>query len=170
MRHAISVADTAAIMAVWEARWGIPVVTPGGVYHPADVEGLQLLDRDRSTLALASWTRSEGGVELVSLDAMVTGRGLGSRILRAAEEQLAREGERILRLFTTGDNVRALSFYLHRGYRLVDVHLDAMEEVRLYKPHLPHFGEGGLPLRDAWELHKALGDLVGGVEVSYGRY
>jgi hypothetical protein len=51
---------------------------------------------------------------------------------------------------------RALSFYLRRGYRLVRVHLDAMDRVRRAKPQAPLTGNHRIPLRDMWELERGL--------------
>jgi hypothetical protein len=59
------------------------------------------------------------------------------------------------RLFTTNPNIGAITMYMRRGYRVVRIHLDAMERVRQLKPGVP-MEEDGLPLRDMWELHKEL--------------
>ena len=63
---------------------------------------------------------------------------------------------RTLRVVTTNDNPRALSFYLRRGYRLLRLHLDAMDRVRALKPRVPLTGIDGSPLRDMWEMEKEL--------------
>jgi hypothetical protein len=44
------------------------------------------------------------------------------------------------------------------GYRLVRVHLDAVDRVREHKPRLPEKGYEGIPMRDLWEFEK-LGPL-----------
>ena len=44
--------------------------------------------------------------------------------------------------------------YLSRGYRLVRIHLDAVDRVRDYKPKLPDRGYEGYPIRDLWEFEK----------------
>ena len=59
-------------------------------------------------------------------------------------------------LATTNDNVRALNFYQKRGYRLVRLHLDAMDNVREMKPRIPELGGDGIPLRDMREVEKRL--------------
>ena len=53
--------------------------------------------------------------------------------------------------------VRALAFYVRRGYRLVRLHLDGMDRVRAAKPQVPDAGNEGIALRDMWELEKELG-------------
>ena len=58
----------------------------------------------------------------------------------------------------TNDNLRAAGLYLSRGYRLVRIHLDAVDRVREHKPKLPVEGYEGIPMRDLWEFEK-LGPL-----------
>jgi hypothetical protein len=74
----------------------------------------------------------------------------------AAEEEVRSRGVKTVVLATTNDNVRALSFYIRRGYRLVRLHLDAMDRVRALKPGVPSTGREGVPLQDMWELEKIL--------------
>ena len=52
----------------------------------------------------------------MSLDALEPGRRIGARLMEAAEEELRRRGVRTLRVVTTNDSPRALSFYVHRGW------------------------------------------------------
>ena len=54
----------------------------------------------------------------------------------------------------TNDNLRAAGLYLSRGYRLVRVHLNAVDRVREHKPNLPEKGYEGIPVRDLWEFEK----------------
>lgn len=103
-----------------------------------------------------TWWVQGDAAEIVSLHAVPQGRGTGARLMEAAEAELRRRGVRRVLLATTNDNVRALAFYIRAGYRLVRVHLDAMERVRRLKPHLPETGHGGVPLQDLWELQKTL--------------
>jgi GNAT superfamily N-acetyltransferase len=143
-------ATLAEVERVWRERWGLPVVTVRGQYLPGDVEGLVAVDREGALLGLVTWA----GDELVSLDALVQGEGYGSRLLAAAERAIFATGAGQVVLITTNDNLRALGFYLRRGYRLVRVHLDAMDRVRMIKPGVPSHGDDGIQLRDMWELLK----------------
>ncbi len=45
---------------------------------------------------------------------------------------------------------------MRRGYRLVRLHLDAMDRVRQAKPQVRLIGDEGIPLRDMWELEREL--------------
>ena len=140
----------------WAARWGIPIVTPTWIYRPADVEGLSLRDDQERVLGLITWKLNASQAEIVSFDTMEHSRGWGSHLLQAAEEQLAACEAEWVRVFTTNDNLPGLRFYLHRGYRLVKVHLNAMDHVREIKPRVPSHGREGVVLQDLWEVQKSL--------------
>jgi hypothetical protein len=142
------------IARLWQDRWGgNVVVSPDAAYRPEDVEGAFAIGSDGTDAALVTWSVSHA--EVVSLDGWGAGRP-GLQALRYAEQRLREGGVQRARLCTTNDNVGAITLYLRAGYRLVRVHLDAMDEVRKLKPGLPKTGFNGLPLRDVWELEKDL--------------
>ena len=146
---------TATIESVW-GRWGTPVVTPYGVYEPADLQGLALFARRRTPAALVTWCAYDERVEIVTVEALEEGLGYGALLLERAEAHLREAGHRRLVVVTTNDNLRAFGFYARRGYRLVRLHPDFMDRVRALKPEIPNMGECGIRLRDAWELEKRL--------------
>jgi GNAT superfamily N-acetyltransferase len=141
----------------WRERWGLPIVTTRRPYLPEDVEGLAWREAGRD-LGLVTWAIEGAEAEIVSLDAFQPGRGVGSRLMDAAEAALRGAGVTTVRLTTTNDNLRAFAFYVRRGYRLVRLELDGMERVRAARPEAPPpaTGREGIPLRDMWELAKAL--------------
>jgi GNAT superfamily N-acetyltransferase len=156
MQGSIEAAPTELITRLWEEHWGLPIVTPEREYMPPDVEGIICRALDGRTLGLVTWAVDGRRAEIVSLNALEPGRGIGSRLMDAAEDKLRRRGVRTAHLITTNDNLGALSFYLRRGYRLVRLHLDAMDRVRQVKPQVPLTGNHGIPLRDMWELEREL--------------
>ena len=123
------------------------------------MEGLALVDHTGEVVALVTWVVYGREAELVTLDALQKWRGHGSRLLAAAEEALGRRGVRRLFLITANDNPEAAGLYARRGFRLVRLHLDAMDQVRQQKPAVPEVGEHGIPLRDVWEMEKWLVEL-----------
>jgi len=149
-------ADLERTRKVWDGRWGGFVVTPERVYGPRDVVAALAVGELGEPLALVSWALGSEAGEVVTLDAFISGRGYGTAALNYAEGVIRQEGRTRARLFTTNDNIRALSLYLRRGYRLVRVHLDAMDGVRQLKPDVPLIGDGGIPLTDMLELEKRL--------------
>lgn len=154
MKGNVEPASTALIDRVWDERWaGPPIVSiDDRQYQPADVEGLVWRGRRGRPDGLVTFAVHGDWAEIVSLDAFVQGRRIGSRLMDVAEAELQRRGVTEVRLVTTNDNPRALSFYVRRGYRLVCLHMDAMDHVRKVKPHVPAIGNDGIPLQDMWEL------------------
>lgn len=145
-----------AIHSIWRDRWGSPIVSLERSYTPQDVEGLALRGSGGALVGLVTWAQQDDAAELVSLDALMSNLGFGSRLLREVERRLAARGVARLWLITTNDNLRSLSFFGKRGFRLVRLHLDAMERVRRLKPDIPEVSIDGLPIRDVWELEKPL--------------
>ena len=137
-------------------HWGVPVVCIDRAYEPADLEALVWRDDSGEIHGLVTWAVEDEWAEIVTLDAFVQGAHIGGRLLDAAEAELRRRGVRTAVVVTTNDNLRALSFYARRGYRLMRLDLDGMERVRAMKPGVPQAGLEGLPLRDMWELRKEL--------------
>lgn len=139
-----------------EFTGGAPVVGILRQYEASDVQGLVWEDQSSGQHGLVSWRVDGERAEIVSVHAEPTGGTVGTRLMDAAEGELQRRGVKKVVLATTNDNVRALNFYLKRGYRLVSVHLDAMDAVRRVKPTVPEIGTEGIPLRDMWEVEKEL--------------
>lgn len=125
-------------------------------YNPGDLEGLVYFDEWEHPQGLITWhTDAEEG-EIVTVDAFEQGRHIGGRLLDGAEAALRKRRVKRVTIITTNDNTRAYSFYVRKGYRLVAVHLDAMDRVREEKPGVPEVGMDGIPLRDLLELQKDL--------------
>jgi len=159
----LRMATATEIHEVWDERWFGQVVDLKHVYKPEDVEGLALVDQHDEIAALVT-THTEGpSLQIVTLDTIVRGRGFGRRMLEAAESKGHKRGLGRAWAIMTNDNLRAVGLYISRGYRLVKVHLDAVDRVREYKPQLPERGYNGIPIRDLWELEKV--GLAQGVPV-----
>lgn len=149
-------ATTEQVRQVWVKCWGVPVITVKAAYRPPDVEGLALVTPAGELAAMVTWAVYGQEAELVTLDALEQRRGHGSRLIEAAEEALRERGVRRLFLITTNDNPEAAGLYARRGFRLIRLHLDAMDRVRAQKPSVPETGEHGIPLRDVWEMERWL--------------
>ena len=92
--------------------------------------------------------------QIVTLDTILRGRGFGRRLLEDVENKFHNLGLGRAWVLMTNDNLRAAGLYLTRGYRLIRVHLDAVDRVREFKPKLPDRGYEGYPIRDLWEFEK----------------
>ena len=150
-------ADRAWIAQRTQALFNGEVVISRGVAHrPAELAGfVATIDGDRA--GLATW-RPDGAdaAELVTIDALAPGRGIGTALLGVVEAAVAAAGRRRLWLVTTNDNLDAQRFYYRRGYRLAAVHPGALAESRTLKPAIPLVGCFGIPMADELIFEKRL--------------
>ena len=135
-------------------RWGEPIVVGrGGVWHPAELPGFAAFDGDEC-VGLVTYEIDADACEVVTIDALQEGRGIGTALLQAVVSAAREAGCARVQLLTTNNNLRALAFYQKRGFRLVRVVPGAIDEERKRKPSIPEADAAGLPIRD--ELHLEL--------------
>jgi ribosomal protein S18 acetylase RimI-like enzyme len=139
-----------------ESAWGTPVVSRGVAHDAPELPALLAVQGDE-IVGVATLHFADGDCELVTLDALRQGQGVGSALLTAAGEEAGRRGCRRLWLITSNDNVNAIRFYQRRGMRLVAVHRDAIDEARRIKPSIPMIGEHGIPIHDELQFELRLG-------------
>lgn len=137
-------------------RWGSTQMVTRGVLH--DVTRLPGLVAWRAgeRAGLLTYHLAGDSCEIVSLDSLVEGAGVGSALIAAAQEMARAAGCQRVWLVTTNDNLPALRFYQKRGFRLVAVYPGAVDKARRLKPEIPAVGLEGVPLRDELELELAL--------------
>jgi GNAT superfamily N-acetyltransferase len=153
-------ADDSWIRDLLRERWGGTVVVAHGQVFEAD--GLPaLVAGDREGVATYQVSADGREAELVTLDARVPGRGIGTALVAGLARLLQAQGVTTLRLTTTNDNLTALRFYQRRGFRIVAVHVGAVAAARRLKPMIPELGEHGIPIRDEIELELTLGPARG---------
>jgi ribosomal protein S18 acetylase RimI-like enzyme len=97
-----------------------------------------------------------GECEVITLDSVRQGIGVGTALLEAVSRAASERKCSRLWLITTNDNVDALRFYQKRGLRLETIHRDAIEQSRDMKPQIPLTGAHGIPIRDEIELELLL--------------
>jgi GNAT superfamily N-acetyltransferase len=120
--------------------------------HPALVAR-----RDGELAGVLTYVVDGDACEVLTLHTAERHGGVGTALLRAAEDLARDAGCTRLWLITTNDNVDALRFYQRRGFRLAALHRGAVDESRRrLKPEIPPVGEYGIDLRDELELDKVL--------------
>jgi len=135
-------------------RWGAPlVVGRGRSWNPVELPGFAAFHDDRC-VGLATYELDGDACELVTIDALEEGRGVGTALFGAVVEAAREAGCKRVRLVTTNNNLRALAFYQKRGFRLVALVPGAVDESRRLKASIPAEDSAGLPIRD--ELHLEL--------------
>ena len=144
--------DRGWVRGVRETRWGSTELVSRGCRHVADQLPAFVAEVAGARSGLATYRLDDEEAELISLDALSTGRGSGSALRGAVIDAASERGCQRLRVITTNDNLDAIRFYQRRGLRLVAVHANAVDDARAIKPQLPKIGRFGIPLHDEIEL------------------
>ena len=135
-------------------RWGDAIVTGRGrAWKPAELPVFAAFDGD-DCVGLVTYELDGEACEIVTIDALREGEGIGTALLEAVVDAAREAGCKRVQLLTTNNNVRALAFYQKRGFRLVALKAGEIDEQRKLKPSIPEVDSAGLPIRD--ELHLEL--------------
>ena len=152
----ITDADSEIVQRLLVESWGSPNVAGHGVlYDASKLPGL-IASLVAQPVGLLTYHAEGDSWEIVTISTSVRERGIGTALLRGAEEIARLEGARRLWLITTNDNTIALRFYQRRGFDLVALHRDAVTRARAeLKPSIP-LEVDGVPLRHELELEMLL--------------
>lgn len=153
----------------WVARflidhWGATQVISRAKIHEADcLPGYLALAGagvDNYTpgerIGLVTFCIQEQNCEIVSINSLVEGIGIGTQLVHQVELTARAAGCKRLWLITSNDNTTVFRFYQKRGLRLVAVHLGALDQARHLKPEIPWVGLDGIPIHDEIEFEKLL--------------
>ena len=137
-------------------HWGAElVVVHGEQCYPAEFPGF-VAESGASAVGLITYILRGDECEILSLDSLAEGQGIGSALIEAVRMITIENGARRLWLITTNDNLDALRFYQKCGFELVKIHRHAIDESRKLKPSIPLLGKFGIPIRDEIELEMLL--------------
>ena len=95
-------------------------------------------------------------MEILSLDSIHEKRGIGSVLLDHVIRTAKDIGCSRVMLITTNDNLSALQFYQKRGFDIIRLYHNAVEESRKIKPQIPLIASNGIPIRHEIELEMKL--------------
>ncbi|MGX1983867.1 acetyltransferase (GNAT) family protein [Thermolongibacillus altinsuensis] len=138
-------------------HWGsAEMVYSHGVFRCDELDGFVAVNNNGAWVGLVTYFVHNNECEVVSLDSMDEGKGIGTVLLRVVEEEARKRGCHRVYLVTTNDNLNALRFYQKRGYQCVRVIPNAVEKARKIKPQIPTMSEDGIPIRDEFVLEKRL--------------
>jgi GNAT superfamily N-acetyltransferase len=137
-------------------HWGAEIVVSRGVAHTgADLPGFVAeIDGERAGLLTINIAGKD--CEIVTLDSLREGMGIGSALIDAARRAAIDAGCGRLWLITTNDNLNMIGFGQKRGFELAAVHRGAISTSRKIKPQIPEIGIDGIPIRDEIEMEMLL--------------
>lgn len=138
-------ADRAWIRSHVAASWGLPVVSVSGSYDPTELAALVASAPEATVVGVATYRLTDTECEVLTLDALVPRRGVGTALLG---EVRRRAGRRRVWLITTDENHGAIAFYRHLGMQEVRRHHDFVSQVRSAKD----LAAGAVGFRDALEF------------------
>lgn len=145
--------DATWIAAFITECWGAEfVVSHGVMYHPHRLPGF-VAESGPKIAGLATYSIQHRACELVTINAVVEGEGVGTALLQAVVSAANDAGCTRAWLMTTNDNLSALAFYQKRGFHIAALHVGAVAAARRLKPSLPLVAPNGIPIRDELELH-----------------
>jgi ribosomal protein S18 acetylase RimI-like enzyme len=154
--RAIGDADRDWLASFFQTHWGSPkMVYSHAVFHCDMLPGFAAC-RGEEMIGLITYIMADEQCQVVSLDSLEEGKGVGTALLQAVEEASRQQGADRVWLLTTNDNLHALRFYQKRGYELVRIHRGAVQRARQIKPEIPLVGNDGIPILDEIELEKVL--------------
>jgi GNAT superfamily N-acetyltransferase len=137
-------------------EWISNLVVSKGVLHQADSLPGYIAEANGEKQGLLTYNVSGKECEIVTLNSNIERLGIGSALINALEKEISKLGCNRLWLITTNDNTKAIRFYQKRGFSLVAVHKNAIEESRKLKPEIPLTGIDGIPIRDEIEMELLL--------------
>ena len=156
--------DYALVAAFGREQWGTTkVVSRGKIYWVDQLPGLIAIQAGR-LVGLVTYNIEEEECEIVTLDSVVEGIGIGSALIESVKDIAASAKCKRLWLITTNDNINALRFYQKRGLFLKKVHRLALDKSRKLKPEIPLVGNYDIPMRDEIELEMPLWKWIGDEE------
>jgi DNA-3-methyladenine glycosylase I len=143
-----------------QANWGAPQVISRGIVYQADRLSGFIAYLNGKPAGLITYHIEGDACEIVSLDSDVEGVGIGTALLEAVRKEAVSQGCKRLWLITTNNNIGAIRFYQKRGYTLVAVYRNAIQQSRRLKTSIPEIDDHGIPIRDEVEFELLLPEEV----------
>ena len=154
--EAITEKDREWVRSLLHERWGSSNIVTRGRVHQADVLPGFIAYPEGQPKGLITYQIEKGECEIISLDSLESGRGIGSGLIRSIIDLARFENCKRVWLITTNDNTNALRFYQMLGFELVAIYRNTINAHRKLKPEIPVIGNDGIPVRDEIELEMKL--------------
>ena len=148
--------DREWLKSFWQESWGGEVIISRRIRYYIDQLQALMAQEGGKNIGAITWALNPPESEIVSLDALIEDRGIGTALIGKAEEAIMAQGCTKISLITSNDNIRALAFYQKRGYRIESIFPGAIDMARRDKPSIPLMGDNGIPIHDEILLTKSL--------------
>ena len=113
-------------------QWGAEiVVSHDTVFHPYDLPGfIAVTTNSDEPLGLITYHFDGDDCEIVTLDSLREGIGIGTALIEAVKQHARNVGCKRLFLVTTNDNIYSLRFYQKRGFKMTKINIGATDRAR----------------------------------------
>jgi ribosomal protein S18 acetylase RimI-like enzyme len=157
--RAITPADRLWVAGLLEEHWGSTRIVSRGKVHQGDELPGFIAMRNGARVGLVTYRIDGSACEIVTLNSLTEGVGVGSALINAVKKAAGDEKCRRLWLVTTNDNTPAQRFYHKCGFTVAAIHRNAIQHARTLKPEIPAVGLNGIPIQDEVELESPLTQL-----------
>ncbi len=147
-RSELQSADRDELASFIEKHWHSPVImSRGRSFYPHKENGF-IDRRDGQIVGVLTFHVEDGELEVLTLNATLQGKGIGSALMLATIEKARDLGCSKIWLTTTNDRLKPIGFYQRIGFRMTNINLGVVDEARKIKPQIPEFGERGVRIQD----------------------
>ncbi len=87
------------------------MVISSGIYDCSKLDGFAYVNEDQMMMGLVTYKMRGEACEIISLDSIDGGKGIGSLLVQAVENIAIQNDCTMMTLITTNDNLHALRFY-----------------------------------------------------------
>lgn len=131
------------------------MVVRGEIVDMTKMDGYAAYENDK-IIGLATYRIYDNECEIMSLDSLNEGQGIGTALINKVKEKAIKEKCIKLKLITTNDNINAIRFYQKRGFDMARIYHNSIEISRKLKPSIPMLGDFGIPLKHEIEFELEL--------------
>lgn len=144
--------DEEWIRVLLREHWGSEkIVINGRIIYPSQLPAY-IAVMDDQPVGLVTYTISSDECEIITLNSIRSGEGIGTQLLNAVTTTARTAGCKLIHLYTTNDNINALRFYQKYGFQLVNFIKNGVDTDREIKPEIPKISKSGIPISDYLEL------------------
>jgi ribosomal protein S18 acetylase RimI-like enzyme len=148
----ISAEDRNWVKEFVKSHWGSEkIIVHNTIYFPNKIDGF-IAEYNFEKIGLITYHILRKNCEIITHNSIKENQGIGTRLVNLVIDKAKSKGCKKIRLITTNDNLKAISFYQRLGFQLFNVYPGAVEESRKLKPEIPLIGDNGLPIKDELEF------------------
>lgn len=137
-------------------HWGSELmISRGRIHVVADLDGFVITEND-TIIGLITFSIVSGECEIVSLDSIEAGQGIGSMLINLVSEVATKQKCKRIWLYTTNDNTDALRFYQKRGFDICGFYRNSVDTARQIKEEIPRYGRYGIEIKHEFELERLI--------------